>query len=111
MKFVVIISLVGTNSFENSVTFDIKTAAFLNDLFPFSENSDWSNCTDWSTSYSSSSNLEQKQTLRRDIQLVAKWFDETFMVLESGNCQLLCLGKDMENKKIFYDNTWVKKVN
>ena len=72
---------------------------FLNDLFLFVENSDLSNYADDNTLYSCGNNLEEvKQTLRGDFQIVTTCFYENYMVLNSGKCHFMCLGKNIENE-------------
>ena len=66
----------------------------LNDLLLVVENSDLSNYADDNTLYSCGNNLEKvKQTQRGDFQIVTKWFYENYMVLNSGKCHFMCLGK------------------
>ena len=83
---------------------------FLNDLFLFGENSDLSNYAADNTLYSCGNNLEEvKQTLRGDFQRVTKWFYEDYLVLNSGKCYFMCLGKNTENETYFFNNTKMKK--
>ena len=35
---------------------------------------------------------------RFDFDLVPKWFEENYVVLNADKCHFLCLGKDTENK-------------
>ena len=51
---------------------------------------------------------EVKQTLRGDFQIVTKWFYENYMVLNSGKCHFMCLGKNTENETYFFKNTEMK---
>ena len=82
---------------------------FLNDLFLFVENSDLSNYAHDKTLCSCGNNLEEvKQTLRGDFQIVTKWFYESYMVLNSGKCHFMCLGKNTENETYFLDDTEIK---
>ena len=76
---------------------------FLNDLFLFVENSDSSNYADDNTLYSCGNNLQEvKQTLRRDR------FYENYMLLNSGKCHFMYLGKNTENETYFFSNTEMK---
>ena len=44
-------------------------------------------------------NLEEiKNTLRFDFDLVSKWLEESYMVLNADKCHFMCLGKNTENK-------------
>ena len=82
---------------------------FLNDLFLFVENSDLSNYADDNTLYSCGNSLEEvKQTLRGDFQIATKWFSENYMVLNSGKCHFMCLGKNTENETYFFNNNEMK---
>ena len=86
-----IISGVPHSSILGPLLFNI----FLNDLLLFVENSDLSNYADDNTLCSCGNNLEEvKQTLRGDFQTVTKWFYENYMVLNSGKCHFMCLGKN-----------------
>ena len=80
---------------------------FLNDLFLFVENSDLSNYADGNTLYSCGNNLEEVKQ-RGDFQIVTKWFYENYMVLNSGKCHFMCLGKNTENETYFFNNTEIK---
>ena len=100
-----IISGVPQGSILDPMLFNI----FLNDLFLFVENSDLSNYADDSTLCSCGNNLEEvKQTLRGDFQIFTKWFYENYMVLKSGKCNFLFLGKNRENETYFFNNTEMK---
>ena len=73
------------------------------------KNSDLSNYADDNTLYSCGNNLEEvKQTLRGDFQIVTKWFYQNYMVLNSGKCHFMCLGKNTENETYFFNNTEIK---
>ena len=49
-------------------------------------------------------NLEEKEnTLRFVFDLVSKWFEENFMVLNADKCHFMCLGQDMENETFIFN--------
>ena len=51
---------------------------------------------------------EVKQILREDFQIVTRWFYESCMVLNSGKCHFMCLGKNTENETYCFNNTEMK---
>ena len=78
---------------------------FINDLFLFVSNSYLSNYADDNTLYAFGYNLEEiKNTLRFDFDLVSKWFEENYMVLNADKCHFMCLGKDTENETFIFNN-------
>ena len=36
--------------------------------------------------------------------LVSKWFEENYMVLNADKCRFTCLGKDTENETFLFNN-------
>ena len=57
------------------------------------------NYADGNTLYAFGYNLEEiENTLRFDFDLVSKWFEEHYMVLNADQCHFICLGKDTENE-------------
>ena len=100
-----IISGVPQSSILGPLLFNI----FLNDPYLFVENSELSIYADDNTLYSCGNNLEEiKQTLRGDFQIVTKWFHENYMVLNTGKCHFMCLGKNIENETYFFNNNEMK---
>ena len=78
---------------------------FINGLFRFVSNSYLSNYIDDNTLYAFGYNLEEiKNTLRFDFDLVSKWFEENYMVLNADKCHFMCLGKDTENETFIFNN-------
>ena len=68
-----------------------------------------SNYTNDNTSHSSDNDLEQvKQTLRQGFKIVTKWFQENYIVSDSGKCHFMCLGQNTVNETDVYDNTDMK---
>ena len=50
-------------------------------------------------------NLEEiKNTLRFDFDLVSKWFEENYMVLNADKYHFMCLGKDTVNETFIFTN-------
>ena len=50
-------------------------------------------------------NLEEiNNILPFDFELVSKWFQENYMVLNANKCHFMCLGSDTENETIFFNN-------
>ena len=84
----------------------------LNDLFIFDENSNLSNYANDNTLFGCGNNLEVvKQTLSEDFQIVTKWCYENYMVLNSGKCYFMGLGKNTENEIYFFNNTEMRNSN
>ena len=78
---------------------------FISDRFLFASNSSLSNYADGNTLYAFGYNLEEiKNTLRFDFDLVSKWFEENYMVLNVDKCHFMCLGKDTENQTFIFNN-------
>ena len=48
---------------------------------------------------------EVEKTLRGDFEIVTKWFHENYMVLNSGKCHFMCLGKNTENETYFFNKS------
>ena len=42
--------------------------------------------------------------MRFDFDLVSKWFEETYMVLNADKCHFMCLGKDTKNATFIFNN-------
>ena len=42
--------------------------------------------------------------MRFDFDLVSKWFEENYMVLNADKCHFMCLGKDTENETSIFNN-------
>ena len=100
-----IISVVPKCSVLSPLLFNI----FLNDPFLFVENSDLRNYTDDNTLYSSCDNLGlMKQTLRQDYEVVIKWFYKTCMLLNSAQCDCMCLEQNTMNETIIYNSNEMK---
>ena len=67
---------------------------FVNYLFLFVSSSNLSNYADHNTLHSSGYNLKEvKEVLLNDLNKVAEWFFENYMVLNAGKCHFMCLSK------------------
>ena len=42
---------------------------------------------------------ETKRTLVKDLQKVINWFYENYMILFTGKCHYMCMGKDVEENE------------
>ena len=94
---------------QGSILGPLLFKIFLNNLFLFFGNSDLGNYADENILSSCRHNLQElKQTLRGDFQIVTKWFYENYVVLNSGTCHFVCLGKNTENKTYLFNNTEMK---
>ena len=83
----------------------LKFNILISDLFLFVSNSFLSNYADDNTLYTFGYNLEEiKNTLRFDFELVSKWFEENYLVLNADKCHFMCLGKDTENETFIFNN-------
>ena len=70
---------------------------FVNDLFLFVSSSNLSNYADDNTLHTSGYNLKEvKEVLLNDLNKVAEWFFENYMVLNAGKCHFMCLGKNTD---------------
>ena len=43
-------------------------------------------------------------TLRFDFDLISKWFEENYLVLNVDKCHSMCFGKDTENEIFIFNN-------
>ena len=74
-------------------------------IFFFVLNSYLSYYADDNTFYAFGYNLEGiKNTLRFDFDLISKWFEENYMILNADKCHFMCLGKDTENETFIFNN-------
>ena len=42
---------------------------------------------------------ETKRALAKDFQTVSNWFYENYMILNTGKCHYMCMGKDVEENE------------
>ena len=90
---------------EGSILGSFLFNVFINDLFLFVSSSYLSNDADDKTLYAFGYNLEEvKNTLHFDFDLVSKWFEENYMVLNADKCHFMCPGKDTENETLIFNN-------
>ena len=90
---------------QGSILGPLSFNIFIDDLFLFVSNSYLNNYADGKTLYAFGYNLEEiKNTLRFDLDLVSKWFEENYMILNADKCYFMCLGKDTENKTFIFNN-------
>ena len=47
---------------------------------------------------------ETKNTLHFDFEVVSKWFEENYMVLNADKYHFMCLGKDTESETFIFNN-------
>ena len=72
---------------------------FINDLFLFVLNSYLSNYVDENTLYAFGYNIEElKNILRFHFDLIPKWFEENYMILNADKCHFMCFSKDKKMK-------------
>ena len=52
-----------------------------------------------------------EETLKEDFQILIKWFYKDYMGVNSDRFHFMCLGKDMKNETISFDDTkkWYNK--
>ena len=78
---------------------------FLNDLFLFVSNSHLSNYADDNTLYNFGDNVANvKVNLRKDLEIVSRWFYENYMVLNADKCHFMCLGKNTETETFLFND-------
>ena len=54
---------------------------------------------------------ETKRALVKDAQTVISWFDENFMILNTGKCHYICMDKDVEENKTLQISSQQKIIN
>ena len=73
---------------------------FINDLVIFRHTTVLSNCADDNNLYAIGNDKEEtKRALVKDFQIVANWFYENYMTLNTEKCHYMCMGKDVEENK------------
>ena len=85
---------------------------FINDLFLSVSNSYLSNYADDNTLYADDNtlyafgyNLEEiRNTLRFDFDLVLKWFEENYFILNADKYHFICIRKDTKNETFIFNN-------
>ena len=91
---------------QDSISELLLFSIFVNDLFLSVSSSNLSNYADDNTLYISGYNLKEvKEVLLNDLNKVTEWFFENYMVLNSGKCHFMYLGKNIENETFTLKDT------
>ena len=91
---------------QDSISEPLLFSIFVNDLFLSVSSSNLSNYADDNTLYISGYNLKEvKEVLLNDLNKVTEWFFENYMVLNSGKCHFMYLGKNIENETFTLKDT------
>ena len=91
---------------QDSISEPLLFSIFVNDLFLSVSSSNLSNYADDNTLYISGYNLKEvKEVLLNDFNKVTEWFFENYMVLNSGKCHFMYLGKNIENETFTLKDT------
>ena len=91
---------------QDSISELLLFSIFVNDLFLSVSSSNLSNYADDNTLYISGYNLKEvKEALLNDLNKVTEWFFENYMVLNSGKCHFMYLGKNIENETFTLKDT------
>ena len=91
---------------QDSISEPLLFSIFVNDLFLSVSSSNLSNYADDNTLYISGYNLKEvKEVLLNDLNKVTEWFFENYMVLNSGKCPFMYLGKNIENETFTLKDT------
>ena len=91
---------------QDSISEPLLFSIFVNDLFLSVSSSNLSNYADDNALYISGYNLKEiKEVLLNDLNKVTEWFFENYMVLNSGKCHFMYLGKNIENETFTLKDT------
>ena len=86
--------------------------SFINDLILFLYTTVLSSYADDNNLYATGNDKEEtKRALVKDFQTVINWFYENYMILNTGKCHYICMGKDVEENKILQISSQQKTIN
>ena len=104
----VVIAGVRQGSIDGPLLFNL----FINDLILFLYTAVLSNYADDNNLYAIGNDKEEtKRALVKDAQTVISWFDENFMILNTGKCHYICMDKDVEENKTLQISSQQKIIN
>ena len=94
----VVIAGVLQSSIDGPLLFNL----IINDLILFLYTTLLSNYADDSNLYAIGNDKEEtKRALVKDFQTVINWFYENYMILNTGKCHYMCMGKDVNENETF----------
>ena len=83
----------------------------MNDLILFLYTTVLSNYADDNNLYAIDNDKEEtKRTLVKDLQKVINWFYENYMILFTGKCHYMCMGKDVEENETLLISSQQKNI-
>ena len=85
---------------------------FINDLILFLYTTVLSNYADDNNLHAfGNDKKETKRALVEDFQTVISWFYENYMILNTGKCHYMCIGKDEDENKTLQISNEQKMIN
>ena len=83
----------------------------MNDLILFLHTTVLSNYADDNNLYAMDNDKEEtKRTLVKGLQKVINWFYENYMILFTGKCHYMCMGKDVEENETLLISSQQKNI-